>query len=163
MAEDKVIGIVAWWGAILSTIVVLWDIYKWKTSGPKLKVDISANMQYFEQGTGRVDDKTYVIVNIANVGQRLTTITNVGMQYYESRIKRIMKKPKTSFIVTTPNQYLPTPYKLEAGTTWMATIVQTDDVVEMAKKGILDCLIYYSQSNKPFRKRIIIAENGKKS
>ncbi len=26
MSQDKVTGIVAWWGAILSTIVLLWDI-----------------------------------------------------------------------------------------------------------------------------------------
>jgi hypothetical protein len=162
LTDSALTRLVAWWGAILSTIIFLWDIYKWKTSGPRLKVDISANMQYFEQGTGRVDDKDYIVLNISNTGQRLTTITNVGMQYFESRIKRMLRKPTASFIVPTPNQHYPTPHKLEAGTTWMATIIQTADLVTMAEKGFLDCLIYYSQSNKPFRKRVLIAAEKKK-
>lgn len=160
MSQDKVTSIVAWWGAILSTIVLLWDIYKWKTSGPRLKIDITPNMQYFEQGTGRVDDKDYIVLNISNIGQRLTTITHVGMQFFESHLMKVLRKPKASFIVPTPNQHFATPHKLDAGTTWMASIVQTDDLVEMTRKGILDCLVYYSQSNKPLRKRVIIAQRN---
>lgn len=156
MTDSVLTRLVAWWGAILSTTVFLWDIYKWKTSGPRLKVNISANMQYFEQGTGGLDDKKYIVLNVSNVGQRLTTITHVGMQYFESKMRQILRKPTNSFIVPTPNQYFPIPHKLEAGTTWMATIIQTPDLVTMAERGFLDCLIYYSQSNKPFRKRVLI-------
>jgi len=35
-------SIVAWWGAILSTIVFLWDIYKHRTAGPRLRFRWSA-------------------------------------------------------------------------------------------------------------------------
>jgi hypothetical protein len=37
--------IAAWWGAIIASIVLLWDIYKWKTRGPKLVMRLSPNIQ----------------------------------------------------------------------------------------------------------------------
>ena len=37
--------ILAVWGAVLSTIVFAWDIYKWRTSGPRLRFFASGNME----------------------------------------------------------------------------------------------------------------------
>jgi hypothetical protein len=35
----------AWWGAALATIVFGWDIYKWLTSGAKITLSATGNMQ----------------------------------------------------------------------------------------------------------------------
>ena len=37
LSEDRKLS---WWGAVLATIVFLWDIYKWWTVGPKLRVSV---------------------------------------------------------------------------------------------------------------------------
>ncbi len=42
--ELKGIEIVAWWGAIVATVVLVWDIYKWKTSGPKIRFVVCPGM-----------------------------------------------------------------------------------------------------------------------
>jgi len=45
-------SIVAWWGAILSTIVFLWDIYKHRTAGHRKQfigpVPLHAKLRYGE-------------------------------------------------------------------------------------------------------------------
>lgn len=38
-------AIAAWWGAILSTVVFGWEMYKWLRSGARLKVQVAQNMQ----------------------------------------------------------------------------------------------------------------------
>jgi hypothetical protein len=68
-------GIVAWWGAILSTIVFLWDIYKWQTSGPRIRFSVQTNMRTIN--VSGYKGKTLVSTNVTNYGERPTTLTNL--------------------------------------------------------------------------------------
>ena len=43
----EITEIAAWWGAIIATLVLLWDMYKWERSGPIINVSASPNMQPF--------------------------------------------------------------------------------------------------------------------
>ena len=36
--------IAAWWGATIATLVLLWDIFKWKRAGPVVTISASPNM-----------------------------------------------------------------------------------------------------------------------
>jgi len=42
--DNYIIMFIAMYGALISTIVLLWDIYKWKNSGPKIIGKIKTNM-----------------------------------------------------------------------------------------------------------------------
>jgi len=73
-------SIVAWWGAILSTIVFLWDMYKHNTAGPKLRFTVQTGMETLNMP--RFEGRTVILTNVTNYGDRPTTITNLGYLYY---------------------------------------------------------------------------------
>lgn len=45
--------IAAWIGAVTGTLVLIWDVYKWMQTGPKVKV--SVDTQYGRLWVGRGD------------------------------------------------------------------------------------------------------------
>ena len=67
--------IVAWWGAILATIVFAWDIYKWWTAGPKLRVSVQTGMKSINMP--QYDDKTLIHVNVS-VEEQLGAALSIG-------------------------------------------------------------------------------------
>jgi len=83
--------IVAWWGAVLSSVVFLWDIYKWWTAGQKLRVTVQTGMKSINMP--QYDGKTLILVNVANYGDRPTTITNLGYLYFTSLLGWIRRRP----------------------------------------------------------------------
>jgi len=62
----KTTEIVAWWGAALSTIMLLWDIYKWRTAGPKIRMSVTANM--ISINNPETDGKTLIRIDVTNYG-----------------------------------------------------------------------------------------------
>ena len=41
----KITDWAAWWGAIIATLVLVWDMYKWKRSGPIINVSASLGIK----------------------------------------------------------------------------------------------------------------------
>lgn len=56
------IAIIAWWGAILSSVVFLWDVYKWHTAGPKIRFSVKSNMETFNMPN--YDGKTIIVADV---------------------------------------------------------------------------------------------------
>ncbi len=130
----KITEIAAWWGAIVATVVFLWDIYKWRKSGVVLRVTASPNMQTF---TGVFEEPKFVIVEVVNNGNKKTTLTHlVGVQYL-SWTDRIRKKSKHTFFVPTPLFNAQLPYVLGVGERWMSGIEQTDELEKWSREGLL--------------------------
>ncbi|MES2207284.1 MAG: hypothetical protein V4525_10905 [Pseudomonadota bacterium] len=152
--DTSTITIVAWWGAIVSTVVFLWDIYKWRTSGAKIRMSVQTGMKSINIPI--FEGKNLTITNVINYGDRPTTITNVALQYYSSWYAFYRKKPKKSFVLPNPNPSYPLPYELKQGAVWSAIGEQTEDIVQMANSGILVCELYHSHRTKPEKRRIII-------
>src|SRR5919205_1749000 len=97
----SVTDILAWIGALTGTAALLWDFYKWKASGPKLKVTVVPDMSIYTRGRPQGED-TYLLIKVANTGTSKTTITTLGLIYYESRAKKILKKSSMRAIVPDP-------------------------------------------------------------
>ncbi len=152
--------IAAWWGAIIATTILLWDIYKWKTSGPRVGVEVFPNRIII--GDPIREGKTYIGVKVTNTGNRPTTISNLCMQYYLTRWSWIRKKPNKSMVVGNPGIPHPVPHVLQPGTVWDGLIIQDDDVVEMATQGYLICELFISDKKKPITRRIVITPKEKK-
>ena len=150
--------IVAWWGAVTATFVLLWDVYKWKTSGPKIRFYAKPNMKTVNMPSH--EGKTWIGATAENIGTGATTITNLCFQYYKNFFKKVIKKSDSSFVVgraeATPSQSIP--YILNPGTIWQGLSLQTDEFEKMSREGYLICELYYSQSRKPKECRIIINE-----
>jgi hypothetical protein len=87
-------SIAAWWGAVVSTAVFIWDIVKWLNRGAKLRVNISPNVTYpdAERISTRTDEQgctygqlaNYYHIEIANVGAQPTTILSIEATHLHS-------------------------------------------------------------------------------
>lgn len=156
------IGIAAY-AAVISTFVLGWDAYKWLVSGPK--IDVSASIDMKAIGGIEPDHKTYVLVTAYNVGDRPTTITNLGGMYFDSWWNAYVtkRKPKMAFIVTQPSQAQRIPYRFDIGDQWMGLADQTDEIVKMANDGYLFFILYTSQLGKRHRVRIKRGRRYKRS
>lgn len=135
------LGIAAY-AAIVSTFVLGWDAYKWFASGAR--IDLSASMGMKVYGGGVPDPNTYVSVTALNVGDRPTTITNLGGMYFESwwHAYVMRRKPKQAFIVAEPSDTQRIPYRFEVGAQWIGMAIQTDEISEMARNGYLFLILY---------------------
>ena len=69
--------IAAWLGAATGSVTLLWEIYKWAKSGPKLIISVNPNMISAQQ-------ERFVMISIRNTGDRKTTVQAVGFDYFES-------------------------------------------------------------------------------
>jgi len=159
--EILTLGIAAY-AAIVSTFVLGWDAYKWLASGAKIDLSASSGMQMF--GGLAPDPNTYISVTALNVGDRPTTITNIGGMYFDSwwhaHITR--RKPKRAFIITEPSQAQRIPYRFDVGAQWIGMAIQTDDIVQMARDGYLFLILYTANGGRGKRVRLRIREKGDK-
>jgi len=146
MIDNNIIMFIALYGALISTIVLLWDIYKWKNSGPKIIGKIKTNMI-------GIDDLKYknenlILVTISNIGDKPTTVTSLTLSFYNSAISKILKISKNHYWVETPSYSNPTPYLLRSGSEWTGIVVQNEKFEKLSKTGILICSIHFSHTKK---------------
>lgn len=155
-ATFTVTDLVAWWGAIVATIVFLWDIYKWKTAGAKIRLLVQSGMQII--GDPQRGNLTLVTARVTNIGDRPTTITTIGFKFYTNWWQKIRNKPNQAYVVPHPElNHQVLPYILEVGQEWQGGTNQTDDLEKMAKEGYLIMEVYDSVHMKPSSGRVIIS------
>ena len=139
----------AWWGAVIATVVLAWDAYKWNKSRSNIRVSASPNMQSLNELIGRLEDDKYIFVEVVNNGNKGTTITHLVVKHYNNRFDWLRRKPSLEGLVPRPGGYQPLPYELESGKRWTAMMDQKDLEEKMKLGGILYCGIYHSASKKP--------------
>ncbi len=144
--------IVAWWGAVVATIVLIWDIYKWKKQGPRIRFRVQPGMIIIGDPTRK--GKKFISAEATNVGDRPTTITNLVMQFYKTYFQMLRHKPSESMIVNTPSSSQPLPYTLNPGQIWRGLAIQSPEIEDLAKKGYLVCGLCHSHSDKEIDRRI---------
>ena len=156
------IGIAAY-AAVVSTFVLGWDAYKWLASGARVDMSASLNMEMI--GGIEPDPKKYVLVTAYNVGDRPTTITNLGGMYFDSwwRAYVTKRKPKMAFIISQPSQTQRIPYRFDVGDQWMGLADQTDDILKMTDEGYLFFILYTAQSGRGHRVRVKPKKRSEKS
>jgi hypothetical protein len=149
---------IAGYAAVISTFVLGWDAYKWLDSGPKVQLTASTGMQIV--GGFQVDPNTYLSVTAVNLGDRATTITNLGFLYYGSWLKAKLRrnKPDKAFIIPSPSQAQAIPYRFEPGAQWIGLAEQDDDVMQMIKEGYLFVVLYHSHGGEGVRHRLTAKE-----
>ncbi|MBI3370533.1 MAG: hypothetical protein HY017_02085 [Betaproteobacteria bacterium] len=150
--------IVAWWGAILATIVLFWDVYKWRAAGPKLRVSVQSGMESINML--QYDGKTLILVNVSNYGDRPTTFTNLGYLYFTNLWNRIRRRPDKAAIIPNPSDVHPLPHELKQGSLWSGIAIQDDQVTKWAKEGRLYCVLYHSHSERPIYRRVVAHERS---
>jgi len=144
---------IAGYAALVATVVLVWDIYKWKVSGPRIRFKVSPNMQVFNYpGISHAD--TFVTAKAINVGHLPTTITTLGIRYYRNWLRRILRRSDRQGVIA--NTALnPLPHVLEPGTIWTGLINQSE-LRGFRGSGILFCELYLSHKRTPKAARIRI-------
>jgi hypothetical protein len=151
----KTSELVAWYAAIVSTIVFLWDIYKWLRTEAKIRVSVTSNMVLAGGGVARTrrseDSATSqgnLCVEVVNVGGRKTTLTHLYICCYANLWMQIRNKPMWQGVVPDPvTGRLPS--ELDVGGRWLGLIEQTEELENDAAKHRLCVGINSSTSRKP--------------
>jgi hypothetical protein len=152
MVQFELTTVAAWWGAIIATLVLVWDFYKWSNRGARLEYDVKTNMNTF--GDPTTSGNTYVTVRVSNTGDRSTTIENMGFLHYRTWVHRVARKPVYAAVVTNVGAPNPIPFEIKPGNIWDGMAQQDDDLITKANKGRLYCCIYHSGSKKPIMRRV---------
>jgi hypothetical protein len=157
--------IVAWWGAIVASLLLFWDVYKWMVEVPRLTIRLSPNMEVL--GDPSRGGKTWVPVTVSNVGNRPTTIKNVGMEYYSNWFSRLRSRAEKAAVFPNPSDDFPLPRVLNPGEAWLGLIPQARldkgvDLEEMSRTGHLMILLSQSHTKRAIRKRLIFLPEKKR-
>ena len=150
----------AWWGAVIATLVFVWDVYKWKMAGSIINVSVSPNMQTFGGISNGLEETTFIVVEVTNTGDRKTTLTHLIGVHYTSMFNRLRKKQNKTFIVVIPVLSTPLPHVLEPGERWLGGIEQNQELEEMSRSGYLYCGVFHSSSKQPILQRVVV-QNAK--
>lgn len=146
--------IIAWWGVIVASIVLIWDIFKWKTAGPRVRFVVTTGV--IIMGDPERAGKKYISATATNIGDRPPTITNLVVQFYKNYLAMLRHKPEESRIVTNPSNSQPLPYVLNPGVVWHGLAKQIREIEDLAKKGYLVCGLCLSHTDKEIDRRVII-------
>ncbi len=78
--------VVAWYGAVVATVVFVWDIWKWQRRQARLRVSIRGGVCYPDGGVSKVEKTPYgevqtlipyYHIEVSNTGELPTTILDV--------------------------------------------------------------------------------------
>ena len=141
----------AWWGAVIATGVLVWDVYKWRKSSSNVRVSASANMRTL--AGGQLKDDKNIVVEVANNGDKTTTLTHLVVAHYANWLERIRKKPSTQGLVPNPTGQS-IPFELAPGKRWTGLIDQKDLEEKISEMRHLYCGVYHTASKKPKMVRV---------
>jgi len=151
--------VIAWWGAILATIVFLWDVYKWRRDRFFLHVGAVG-------GAGVEEDQ--VRVSISNRGGKATTIEGIFLSNYRYILWAMLLRGrrrslfKTNLPVAAKEKHL-LPAVLQPGEVFRTTAdlnvdrrdpLAEDDLRELAIEGRLFLHVKCSHANRAYRTRV---------
>ena len=143
----------AWWGAVIATLALTWNIVVALRSGPRIRVRATSNMQIYPRQplTG---DKSYISLTAVNHGNAPTTITHF-CGYYSTSLWKLIKGKKQNFIVNTGHELGQTvPFKLAPGEEWSSLADQSDMEEKCGKGGYLYMGIIHNQRKRPVYVRV---------
>lgn len=78
--------VVAWWGAVVATAVLIWDIVKWLRSGARLRCTVKPNSHYQDSESVLIEStphsargviKESIHIELVNLGELPTTIMSI--------------------------------------------------------------------------------------
>lgn len=145
----------AWWGAGTATLVLVWDVVKWRRSGPQLQISANPHMKTIAALPGALPNARYVLVKVVNNGDRRTTLTHFCGAHFPRRLRLPREKPDLQFVVPT-NKFFGAelPHELEPGSYWQGGILENQleekptgrwyvGVVHSAAKHQLRCRVRF--------------------
>ena len=131
----------AWWGAIVATIIAIWEFLKWIGAGAKLKI----NIYYWEENEG-LGFRLIII----NVGDAPASVEDMSLKiyrkkflffrFYETDIHRF------SYVGGEMEMRLP-PFLLSQGENWESSIYPPNDFKYVPKNNA-NLFLFVSESHR---------------
>ena len=122
--------IAAWIGAVTGTLVLIWDVYKWMQTGPKVKVSAAPNMVAYGSAVTILGNKANIMVEVTNTGNGKTTITHLVGFFYRSRLRKwLRRKPDRSMVVLNPGSGQ-LPHVIHPGERWIGAMDQSAELIK---------------------------------
>ena len=148
---------VAWIGATTGSLALVWDIYKWLHTGPKIDIEVRPNMVAYGGLQYSMGKGAKIMVEVTNLGDRPTTLTHlVGYQYASVLHKFLGRKAKRTIIIQDP-QTGKIPDKIHPGDRWIGTIDQNEQVLRMAEDGALYLAVVCNHKKRATFKRVTLS------
>ena len=144
--------IAAWWGASIATLVLLIDLIKWASSGARITVKATPNMQNLGVAN-RPDPETNIFVEAVNSGDKLTTITHLAAYHFKSRLHALLNRPMGQGAVIDTGTAQRLPFELAPGQRWVGLIDQ-DDLSKKFPGALVYCGVLHTGSKKPCIRRV---------
>lgn len=167
MTKELVEGttvVVAWWGAITATLVLIWDIVKWIKSGPWLRVSVRPNTIYHDSARKLVKDDGHgnreeqvspsIHIEIINLGLQPTTILGISAERHLS-IGGSAGYDGSRFQAHYDKQL---PYLLGSGEVWSCRVDQ-DIMSRLPGEGPVRAYITVSHAKKPMIVDLLAEKN----
>jgi hypothetical protein len=155
MTSELVSQIAAWWGAIVATIVLAWDIYKFRATGPKLTLLSRSNFDWFfdDPQAGKK-----LFVKAVNRGEVSVRLTRLELRFYKNWIFRIIGIQSSRYVVnsdmfTGEKEF---PYVLNPTSSWAIACQLFSSLQAEALKGHLVLELYCDQLRGPLKSRVRI-------
>lgn len=152
MTEE--INYVAWWGAIIATLVLFWDLTKWFRSGANIKVRHRINV-YYPDGKVLKTEKlkngeskklaSYCHIELINNGTLPTTIMDILATHVKGEDSMIVTSSSQCF---TPHFGKKLPDIINPGEVWSCRL-EMDNLYKLQKIGKPLIEIYFSHKDKP--------------
>lgn len=141
----------AWWGAIIATLALVWNIIVALRSGPRIKVSANPNMKVYPRGP-ITEDNTYISVKAVNIGTAPTTITHF-CGYHADSLWNLIRRKRQQFVITThPALGNDIPHSLPPGAQWSSMADQS--TMAEYSKGYLYLGVIHNQNEKPVYARV---------
>lgn len=151
--------IAAWWGAVVASLVLGWDILKWARDKARLKVSVKGNMLVI--GEPDDDQRHWIQVSVVNTGSRPTTIKMVGVDVHKNLLLRMFGKAEESYAFPNAGRSATLPHRIQPGEEWFGLIPQINrtngmDLREMSQAKPLTILVAQTIKPTTIRKRLVI-------
>lgn len=126
----------AWYGALIATTVLVWDVIKWKSAGPVIVGDAHAGWESY--GIQQTEGLALTTVRLTNNGGRPTTLVSWGMYWYPAGASLDDKKARHAFLVQGGLAGTgKVPCKIESGDVWNGLIKENEKFHRMQREGTL--------------------------
>lgn len=131
---------VAWWGAVVATLLLVWDIAKWIRTGPIVRSRIQLNTLYPDGRALKVEKTehgkskkiaSYCHIELVNVGSIPTTVMGISASHMDPKKQGQMSWSGQRF---TPHHGKTLPQVIPPGEVWSCRF-EMDDMKRLSERG----------------------------
>jgi hypothetical protein len=161
----KATDLAAWWGAVIASLVFIWDIVKWWKSRAHLKIQVYPNQELPTDNEikSKFIGSNCIFVEAVNIGGEAVTLTAIVGFRYRNKLHRLLRSiffyssqqwpQKGTFF--SANAYIAClPQLLEPGARWAGLIDQADFLQNVGTGEYVYCGVMNASTKKPTLERL---------